>query len=190
MSEIKTEIKLSSKSKSKSKISNNLLNRLKTIILNLKSFLSGILKTSIALYNAQLKIMLMFAISILNLKLLDEKYQSISVSDSKGNGIKIPAEKSKKYILLFLNICNSLLVFANKNDQLAYKVLVFFIIKQFIIFFVNIKELAVLKSYIINIYSNDKFMISNLINKLNFENLYNISLIELIGFFYVTKNSK
>lgn len=183
---LKTEIKLSSKSK----ISNNLFNRLKTIILSLKSFLSGILKTSIALHNAQLKIMLMFAISILNLKLLDEKYQSISVSDSKGNRIKIPAEKSKKYISLFLNICNSLLVFANKNVQLAYKVLVFFIIKQFIILFVNIKELAVLKSYIVNIYSNDKFMISNLINKLNLENLYNISLIELLGFFYVTKNSK
>jgi len=159
----------------------NVYNILKSIISTLKSFLTNILKTSIAMSNIPLKTILVFAIGILNYKLLDDKYQSISRIDSKGNKYKIPAEKSKKYIITFIYICNSLLYLIHKREELAYKILIFFIIKEYVSKFINFTNIDMIKPYLINIYANDTFIKSNIINKLSVNEILNFNFIYLLS---------
>lgn len=178
------DIKVNTKKKIDVKFNYDVLKRLKHLILSLKSFLTSVLKTSIAIGSLPLKSLILFAIGMLQLNILMNKGSIIKL-DSKGNVIdsKFPAKTSKKYITFFMNICISLLYLAEIRDQIAYKILVFFIIKEFIITYVNIKDLALLKSYLSDIYVSDKFMISNVINKLSLNNLLNYKFVDLLNKF-------
>jgi hypothetical protein len=166
------------KSSSGSKI--NLYNKLKLIISTLKSFLTNVLKMPIIITNAPLKIIIIFAIRILNYKLLNEKYQSISRSNSKEN--KIPSEKSKKYILLFINICNSLFYLIEKREQITYKITIFYLVKEFTLSFISLSNLSSIKTYLSNLYKNDK-IITNIINNITLEDIVNINLINLLNLY-------
>jgi hypothetical protein len=161
----KSNSKTKSNSKSKSmvilKINSDVYNRLKSIISSLKSFFTLILKTPIIVYNTPLKLILKYIISFLNTKLLDGQYQSISKEDSKGNKIKIPAEKSKQGIIDLIQLCNAFLnaIYRKENEKIQYKVLLYFLIRHYTLMYIAGKNLVILKTYLTTFYKNDKFIL-------------------------------
>jgi hypothetical protein len=169
MNETKINSKSNSKSNSKTKtkslvilkINSNVYNKLKSIISTLKSYLTYILKTPFIIYNTPLKLILKHIISFLNTELLDGKYQSISKEDSKGNKIKIPAEKSKEGIISLIQLCNALLnaIYKKENEKIQYKVLLYFIIRHYTLLYIAGKNLVILKTYLTTFYKNDKFIL-------------------------------
>jgi hypothetical protein len=178
------DIKVNNNKKIDMKYNYDVLKRLKHLILSLKSFLTSFLKTSIAIGNLPLKLLIIFAIGMLQLNISMNKGSIIKL-DSKGNVIdsKLPAKSSKKYITFFINICYSLLYLADIREEIAYKILIFSIINEYIITYINIKEIALLKSYLKDVYASDKFMISNVINKLSVNNLVNYKFVDLLNKF-------
>jgi len=168
----KTKSNSNSKNKSKSlvilKINSNVYNKLKSIISTLKSYLTFILKTPFIIYNTPLKLILKYIISFLNTELLDGKYQSISKEDSKGNKIKIPAEKSKEGIISLIQLCNAFLnaIYKKENEKIQYKVLLYFIIRHYTLLYIAGKNLVILKTYLTTFYKNDKFIL-HIINNIH-----------------------
>ncbi len=129
---------------------------------------------------------------MLNLKLLDEKYQSISKEDSKGNKIKIPAEKSKTYIIFLINVCNTLGIFLDKIDKNFYKILIFLIISRFMVFHIDIDigKVTTVKTFLSIIYNKDTLMLK-FINKLTLKQILSASFIGLINLYtkYIIKKN-
>lgn len=158
------------------------LNKVKSIILNLKNILKGILKTPVIIVTYPLRRLVKYAIKILNNKLLDKKYQSIHSSDStKTKKIKLSAEEYKKYIIFFIKTCEGIIKLFDITDQYLYQIILYYIISTFTLNFFDFKNTELAKKYLITIYQNNKYIMLNILNKITARQIGAISFIALLN---------